>query len=160
MIPDLLKRDKPIKVANNFKSWSTTQDISSEWGWSSPIYVAKQISGPTATGKVGNRRNSYPISLAAHLHLRNGETDIMHGICGAQDILQKQQYFMQGCFEKHLYFAKRILSKRSRKFFSIIIKSPGLNHLGISAFSHWFSFSKTATGLPVHHSSRLNRRTF
>jgi hypothetical protein len=32
MIPDLLKRDKPIKVANNFKSWSTTRDISSEWG--------------------------------------------------------------------------------------------------------------------------------
>jgi hypothetical protein len=24
MIPDLLKRDKPIKVAINFKSWSTT----------------------------------------------------------------------------------------------------------------------------------------
>jgi hypothetical protein len=32
MILDLLKRDKPIKVAINFKSWSTTQDISSEWG--------------------------------------------------------------------------------------------------------------------------------
>jgi hypothetical protein len=32
MIPDMLKRDKPIKVANNFKSWSTTRDISSEWG--------------------------------------------------------------------------------------------------------------------------------
>jgi hypothetical protein len=32
MIPDLLKRDKPIKVANNFKSWSTTRDISLEWG--------------------------------------------------------------------------------------------------------------------------------
>jgi hypothetical protein len=32
MILDLLKRDKPIKVANNFKSWSTTRDISSEWG--------------------------------------------------------------------------------------------------------------------------------
>jgi hypothetical protein len=32
MIPDLLKRDKPIKVAINFKSWSTTWDISSEWG--------------------------------------------------------------------------------------------------------------------------------
>jgi hypothetical protein len=30
MIPDLLIRDKPIKVAINFKSWSTTQDISSE----------------------------------------------------------------------------------------------------------------------------------
>jgi hypothetical protein len=32
MIPNLLKRDKPTKVANNFKSWSTTRDISSEWG--------------------------------------------------------------------------------------------------------------------------------
>jgi hypothetical protein len=32
MISDLLKRDKPIKVAINFKSWSTTGDISSEWG--------------------------------------------------------------------------------------------------------------------------------
>jgi hypothetical protein len=30
----------------------------------------------------------------------------MHGICGAQDILQKQQYFMQGCFEKHFVFCK------------------------------------------------------
>jgi hypothetical protein len=88
MITDLLKRDKPIKVAINFKSWSTTRDISSEWGWSSPIYAAKQISGPTATGKVGNSRNSYSISFfwkttnkqgwvqtysAAHLHPRNGE---------------------------------------------------------------------------------------
>ena len=88
MILDLLKRDKPIKVAINFKSWSTTRDISSEWGWSSPIYAAKQISGPTATGKVGNSRNSYPISFfwkttnkqgwvqtysAAHLHPRNEE---------------------------------------------------------------------------------------
>jgi hypothetical protein len=32
MIPDLLNRDKHIKVAINFKSWSTTRDISSEWG--------------------------------------------------------------------------------------------------------------------------------
>jgi hypothetical protein len=32
MITDLLKRDKPIKVAINFKIWSTTRDISSEWG--------------------------------------------------------------------------------------------------------------------------------
>jgi hypothetical protein len=32
MILDLLKQDKPIKVAINFKSWSTTRDISSEWG--------------------------------------------------------------------------------------------------------------------------------
>jgi hypothetical protein len=57
-------------------------------------------------------------------------------------------------------FAKRILSKRSRKFFNIRTKPPGLNHLGISAVSHWFSFPKTATGLPVHHSSRFNSHTF
>jgi hypothetical protein len=31
MVLDLLKRDKPIKVAINFKSWSTTRDISLEW---------------------------------------------------------------------------------------------------------------------------------
>jgi hypothetical protein len=44
-----------------------------------------------------------------------------------------------------LYFAKRILSKRSRKFFfNIRTKSPGLNHPGISAVSHWFSFSKNS----------------
>jgi hypothetical protein len=49
-----------------------------------------------------------------------GKSDIMHGICGAQDILQKQQYFMQGCFVKHfVFFSKRILSQRSRKFFNI-----------------------------------------
>jgi hypothetical protein len=48
-----------------------------------------------------------------------GELDIMHGICGAQDILQKQQYLMQVYFVKHFVFAKRILSKRSRKFFSV-----------------------------------------
>jgi hypothetical protein len=109
MNPDLLKQDKPIKVANNFKSWSITQDISSEWGWSSPIYAAKQISGSTATGKVGNSHNSYPISFSEKQQIRKGEykrtqqptftremgkSDIMHGICGAQDILQKQQYLM------------------------------------------------------------------
>jgi hypothetical protein len=60
MVIDLLKRDKPIHVAINFKSWSTTRDISSEWGLSSLIYTTKQISGPTAIGMVRNRRNSYP----------------------------------------------------------------------------------------------------
>jgi hypothetical protein len=73
MISNLLKRDKPIKVANNFKSWPTTRDISSEWGWSSSIYAAKQINGPTATGKVGNRRNSYPISFSEKQQISNGE---------------------------------------------------------------------------------------
>jgi hypothetical protein len=32
IVSDMLKRDKPIKLAINFKSWSTTRDISSEGG--------------------------------------------------------------------------------------------------------------------------------
>jgi hypothetical protein len=111
MITDLLKRDKPIKVAINFKSWSTTRDISSEWGWSSSIYAAKQISGPTATGKVGNSRNSYLIFFSEKQQISKGEykrtqqptftrgmgkSDIMHGICGAHDILRKQQSLHDG----------------------------------------------------------------
>jgi hypothetical protein len=82
---------------------------------------------------------------------RMGKSDIMHGICGAQDILQKQQYFV--------FFKAHPLPKE-QEVFQYIIKSPGLNHPGISAVSHWFSFSKTATGLLVHHSSWLNHRTF
>jgi hypothetical protein len=89
-----------------------------------------------------------------------GKSDIMHGIFGAQDILQKQQYLMQGCFVKHFVFCKAHPLQKEQEVFQYRIKSPGLNHPGISAVSRWFSFSKTATGLPVHHSSRLNRRTF
>jgi hypothetical protein len=49
-----------------------------------------------------------------------GKSDIMHGICEAQDILQKEQYLMQGYFVKHfIFFLKCILSKRSGKFFNI-----------------------------------------
>jgi hypothetical protein len=76
-------------------------------------------------------------------------------------IFAETAIFYAGLFLKNiLYFAMRILSKRSRKFFNIRTKPPGLNHPGISAVSHWFSFSKTATGLPVHHSSRFNSQTF
>jgi hypothetical protein len=35
-----------------------------------------------------------------------GKSDIMHGISGAHGILQKHQYFMQGCFVKHFVFCK------------------------------------------------------
>jgi hypothetical protein len=76
-------------------------------------------------------------------------------------IFAETAIFYTGLFLKNiLYYAKRILSKRSRKFFNIRTKPPGLNHPGISTFSHWFSFPKTATGLPVHHSSRFNSQTF
>jgi hypothetical protein len=84
----------------------------------------------------------------------------MHGICGALDILQKQQYFMQGRFEKHFVFCKAHPLQKKQEVFQYRTKSSGLNHPGISAVSHWFSFSKAATGLLVHHSSQLNRRTF
>ena len=45
-------------------------------------------------------------------------------------------------------FAKRILSKRSRKFFSIITKSLGLNHPSISAVPTGFHFQKQLLDFP------------
>jgi hypothetical protein len=37
---------------------------------------------------------------------RMGKSDIMLEVCGAQDILQKEQYLMQGYFVKHFIFFK------------------------------------------------------
>jgi hypothetical protein len=72
-----------------------------------------------------------------------GKSDIMHGICGAQDILQKQQYFMQSCFEKHFVCLQSASSPKGvGSFFSIITKSPGLNHPGISVVPTGFYFQK------------------
>jgi hypothetical protein len=48
---------------------------------------------------------------------RMGKSDIMHGICGAQDILQKQQYLMQGCFVKHFVFFKAHPLPKEQKVF-------------------------------------------
>jgi hypothetical protein len=89
-----------------------------------------------------------------------GKSDIMHGVCGAQDILQKGQYLMQGYFVKHFIFFKAHPLPKKQEVFQYRRKSPRLNHPGTSVVSHRFSFSETATGLPVHHSSRLNHRTF
>ena len=134
MIPDLLKRDKPIKVANNFKSWSTTRDISSEWGWSSPIYAAKQISGPTATGKVGNSRNSYPISFfwkttnkqgwvqtysAAHLHPRNGEIRYNAWNMWSSGYFAETTIFYAGLFCKTFCILQSASSPKGAGSFSI-----------------------------------------
>jgi hypothetical protein len=89
-----------------------------------------------------------------------GKSDIMHGISGAQDILQKQQYFMQGCFVKHFVFCKAHPLQKEQEIFHYYNKIPWTKPSRYLSSSHWFSFPKTATGLPVHHSSRLNRRTF
>jgi hypothetical protein len=52
-----------------------------------------------------------------------GKSDIMHGICRAQDILQKQQYFMQGCFEKH-FILQSASSPKGAGSFSILEQNP------------------------------------
>jgi hypothetical protein len=54
--------------------------------------------------------------------------------------------------KKHFVFYKAHPLQKEQEVFQYRTKSPGLNHPGISAVSHWFSFSKAATGLFVHHS--------
>jgi hypothetical protein len=139
MILNLLKRDKPIKVTNNFKSWSTTRDISSEWGWSSPIYAAKQISGPTATGKVRNSRNSYPISFfwkttnkqgwvqmysAAHLHPRNGEIRYNAWNMWSSGYFAETTIFYAGLFCKTFRILQSASSPKGAGSFSILEQNP------------------------------------
>jgi hypothetical protein len=65
-----------------------------------------------------------------------GKSDIMHEISGAQDILQKQQYFMQGCFVKHFVFFKAHPLPKEEEVFQYRTKTLGLNHPGISIVSH------------------------
>jgi hypothetical protein len=123
--------------------------------------------GVTLTQSVIFFSEKQQISKGEYLHTQQptfthemGKSNIMHGVCGAQDILQKKQYLMQGYFVKHFIFFKAHPLLKEQEVFQYRTKSPGLNHLGISAVSHWFLFSKTATRLPIHHSSRLNRQTF
>jgi hypothetical protein len=109
MIPNLLKRDKPIKVAINFKSWSTIWDISSE-GAKAAQYTQQNKSavqqpqarlGTVVTLTRSPFSEKQQISKGEYKRTQQptftrgmGKSDIMHGICGAQDILQKHQYFM------------------------------------------------------------------
>jgi hypothetical protein len=78
---------------------------------------------------------------------RMGKSDIMHGICGAQDILQKKQYLMQGYFVKHFVFFKAHPLPKEQEAFQYRAKSPGLNHPDISAVSHCF-FQKQLLNFP------------
>jgi hypothetical protein len=57
---------------------------------------------------------------------------------------------MQGYFIKHFIFCKAHPLPKEQRVFQYRTKSPGLNHPGISAVSHWFSFSKTATAQPPY----------
>jgi hypothetical protein len=67
---------------------------------------------------------------------RMGKSNIMHGVCGAQDILQKEQYLMQGYFIKEIIFFKAHPLPKEQEVFQYRTKSPGLNHLGISTVPH------------------------
>jgi hypothetical protein len=75
---------------------------------------------------VGNRRDSYSISfsekqqISKSKYLRTQQptfthemekTDIIHEVCGAQGILQKNQILMQGYFIKYFIFKVRPLPK-------------------------------------------------
>jgi hypothetical protein len=76
------------------------------------------------------------------------------------NIFVEKTIFDAGLFCKTFYLFQCASSPKESEVFQYRTKSPGLNHQCISVVSHRFSFSKTATGLPVDHSSRLNRRTF
>jgi hypothetical protein len=136
MVQDPFKRDKPINVAINFKSWSTTRDISSEWGWSSPMYASKQISGPTAIGMVRNRRNSYPINdlliwkttnkkelvlmyPVAHLHPWNGEIKYNAWSMWSTRYFCRKRNFYVGLFCKTFYLFQSASSPKGAESFSI-----------------------------------------
>jgi hypothetical protein len=96
----------------------------------------------------------------AHLHLQNGEIRYNAWNMWSSGYFAETAIFYAGLFCKIFVFFKAHPLLKEQEVFQYRAKSPGLNHPGISAVSHWFSFSKTATGLPVHHSSRLNHQTF
>jgi hypothetical protein len=68
--------------------------------------------------------------------------------------------FDAGVFCKTFYHFQSASSPKGAGSFQNRTKSYGLNHPEMLAVSHRFLLPKTATGLPVHHSSRLKRRTF
>ena len=63
-------------------------------------------------------------------------------------------------FEKHFVFCKVHPLQKEHEVFQYYNKIPWTKPSRYLSSSHWFSFSKTATGLPVNHSTQLNRRTF
>jgi hypothetical protein len=71
-----------------------------------------------------------------------GKSDIMHGVCGTQDIFAQKAIFDAGYVLKHFIFFKAHPLPKGRKFFQYRTKSFGLNHPGISVVSHRFLFSK------------------
>jgi hypothetical protein len=48
-----------------------------------------------------------------------GKSDLMHGVCGAQDILQKKPFLMHGYFVKHFIIFQSASSPKGAGSFSI-----------------------------------------
>jgi hypothetical protein len=55
---------------------------------------------------------------------------------------------IQGYFVKHFVFFKAHPLPKEQEVFQYRTKSPGLNHPGISAVSHWFHFQKQLLDFP------------
>jgi hypothetical protein len=102
-------------------------------GWSSPIYTAKQIRGPTATGMVRNMHNSYPINdlllwkttnkqewvltyPVAHIHPRNREIRYNAWSMWSLGYFAEKAILMQGYFVKHFIFKTHPLPKEQEVF--------------------------------------------
>jgi hypothetical protein len=72
------------------------------------------------------------------------KSDIMHGVYEAQDFFAEIAIFDAGLFCTTFYIFKAHSLPKEQKIFQYRTKSLGLNHLGISAVSHWFSFFKNS----------------
>jgi hypothetical protein len=71
-----------------------------------------------------------------------GKSDIMLGVCGAQDIFAERAIFDAGLFCITFYPFHSASSPKGAGSFQYRTKSHGLNHLGISVVSNRFSFQK------------------
>jgi hypothetical protein len=104
IVPDLLKRDKPTKVAINLRvgpqlgTYHKSGAEAARYTQRSKSAVqqpqARLGTGVTLTRSMISFSEKQQISKGEYLHTQQptftrgmGESDIMHGICGAQDIL-------------------------------------------------------------------------
>jgi hypothetical protein len=142
----------------NIRRKANTRSNSHKHGWE--ISVTLTQSAISFSEKQQISKSEYLRTQQLTFTHRMGKSDKMHGVYGAQGILLKKQLLMQGYFVKYFIIFKVRHLPREKEVFQNRIKSPRLNHLGISVVSSRFLFSKTATRLLIHHSTRLNARHF
>jgi hypothetical protein len=139
MIPNLLKRDKPTKVANNFKSWSTTRDIHQS-GAEAARYTQRSKSavqqpharlGTVITLTRSPFSERQQISKGEYKRTQQptftrgmGKSDIMHGICGAHDICRNINILCRVVLKNILYFCKAHPLQKEQEVFQYYNKIP------------------------------------